>query len=521
MSQVVSSHGVSESLEEVETFDLTSTDDFMSMIQVSVTMHHHGASGNSSNMKQTVSDINTTGTALKSNLTSAEQDLRRHDNMQPSAMANQSQVGNSGMEVTQAGPITVRSLQQQQREQQEVALFVESLAEELVHDFVVRIRSMVNSAWRLPWTTFAYFVLPSTQYLTGRKLHYFDGDPRVWSFVAYTEMLLVVALAIASLSQQRKHWHVPHLQTAEVQLVISLAALAMVARIEAHSSWYLAVTLGLRYLVEGCMLFIALYILPSTLGRCMAEAQILEQRRAAEYFVMEGGGFERISYFQTPPLLDVAIKQQVTQPEISPLLTSLPPMPSLLTILLCILRPLLGFSCALAQHHQSLAMPVCFWLNTWLVVSGLVMTAGLARKIFSQMAQYVPTCEIVALSVGLLPLLGGLQDVGLCSSLNAEAVSYAGMLYLHEVTAMSLFVMYMISQGAHFPTSKVPCLDQSEHVSGWQYWLREVLNPYGVMSSMTASKCSDEGTGNDKRIYHDFHINHDIQKNSGGLHEAA
>merc|ERR1719388_789991 len=107
-------------------------------------------------------------------------------------------------------------------------------------------------------------------------------------------------------------------------------------------------------------------------------------------------------------------------------------------------------------------MNICLWSNTWLTLLGLVLTAGLARDAFSQISQYVANCEIVALSIGLLPLLGGMQDVVLCGSLNSGAVSFAGMLYLHEVTAMTIFVMYMVSQGAHFPREKLLAFDYIE-----------------------------------------------------------
>lgn len=523
VSQTVDGLGDVENSEDAATLDL-----YLSMIQVSVTRHYHRRGlnllqMNSSLTKGPMPQMNATDSVHQVPLTSTKKETSldavistngtdclgfsscqqkaatASKGMKPNMQILDKQVDNrSGIEVsTHSGPITVHSKKQQQQEQQELALFIESLAEEGVHDLVGKIHSALDSMWKLPWMAFSSFFLPSN-YIRGQ---YLSGDPRLWSFVAYAEILLVCIVAIVSLSQQRKRWQLPHLQTAEVHLVLSLVVLAVFARIIAHPSWCLAFTLGLRYFVEGYMLFIALYILPSTLGRCMAEAQVREQQRAAEYFVMEGGGFESDSHQTTPPLLDVAIKQQEIQPEISPFPTSLPPMPVLLTVLLCVLRPLLGVSCALAEHR--LAMPICFWLNTWLVLAGLVLTAGLVRDTFSQIAQYVPTCELVALSVGLLPLLGGLQDVGLCGSLNPEAISYAGVLYLHEVTAMTLFVIYMISQGAHFPTDKILYVapDHTDEVAGWQCWLQEVLvNPYSMLKALKANRCPDvENTVNEKR----------------------
>jgi len=386
------------------------------------------------------------------------------------------------------------SSQRQQLQQQELALFIESLAEELVHDLMSKINSTFHSAWS---TCSAYFFPP----LFSTGVGYLEGDTRLCKFVACCEMILVSLLTVVSFSVQRKRWRLPHLQTVEVHLLLSLAVLSGVA----YPSFCLAFTLGMRYFVEGYMLLVALYVLPSTLGRCMAEAQVREQRRAAEHFVLQGGLFEPDSSLSTPPLLDVAIEQHRKQPEIAPFPSSLPPMPCLLAVVLCLMRPLLGVLCAMLHYHHPAAMSICFWSNIWLTVFGLLMTVSLVRNTFSQIAQCVPTCEIVALSVGLLPLLGGMQDVALYGSVNSGAVSYAGMLYLHEVTAITIFVMYMVSQGAHFPTEKLLCIDDAEELAGWQIWLLEVLSPDSVLKLLQSGKALDtEKAVSNKSLKHDF-----------------
>lgn len=385
----------------------------------------------------------------------------------------------------QSGPITIRSKDEQRFEQQELALFLEEMAEEFVHDIVAKIKR----AFFTGWSSLSCLLNPSKHHLKG--VWNLEGDA-FRSMVAYSEVMLVGIIAIASLSKQRKQWRLPHLQTAEVHLVLSLACLAVFARMVTHPAPCLALTLGLRYFVEGYMIVVAQQILPSTLGRCMTEALEREEKRAAEHFVLQGGDFERDSLHTTPPLLDVAIVQHRRQPEISPFPHSLPPMPLLLTVVLCFVRPLLSTLCALApQHHQPLAMNICFWSNTWLIVLGLVLTTGFVRGMFSQIVQYVPACQTVALSVGLLPLLGGVQDLVLCGSLNSGAVSFAGMLYLHEVTAMTIFIMYMISQGVHFPREKLQGFDETEEIAGWQCWLQEVLNPQCVLKSFKTNKRFD------------------------------
>lgn len=529
MSQAVSSMGEIDDLEDVASLDL------VSMLQVSVTAHYRRGASNSSKAKEAIAHMNLTESALQAPLTSAKKEVADHfmihmiakdypqiETSEPAFLPEQStssKIQQSGWShVDCSGPrpcqpkaelhpevlkantqlpdeqlnqtqrekavanseqIIVNSSHKQQFEQQELALFLESLAEELVHDLKTRFSTAFHSGW----TTCSAFIFPFENHSSG----YLERNARLCSFAVYCEIFLVSLLTVVSLSLQHKRWRLPQLQTVEVHLVLSLAVLSGAA----YPSFCSAFTLGLRYFVEGYMLLVALYVLPSTLGRCMTEAQVKEQRRAAEHFVLQGEGFEPDSCHMTPPLLDVAIEQHSKQPEIAPFPSSLPPVPCLLAVILCLVRPLLGISCALVQHHHPPAMTICLWSNTWLTVFGLILTAGLVRDIFSQIAQYVPTCEIVALSVGLLPVLGGVQDVALYGSMNSGAVSYAGMLYLHEVTAITIFVMYMVSQEAHFPMEKLLCNDDAEVVAGWQRWLWEVLNPDSVLQLLKLSTAVD------------------------------
>merc|ERR1719321_2551423 len=111
---------------------------------------------------------------------------------------------------------------------------------------------------------------------------------------------------------------------------------------------------------------------------------------------------------------------------------------------------------------------------------------------FLQIAQYVPSCEIVAYSLGILPFFGSIQDLALIGNQNSEVASYPGMVYLHEVSAVAIFVVYKVSQGAHYP--KFLCFRENcenKEVIRWQSWLQEVLNPFCMVHSLRSQMAND------------------------------
>jgi hypothetical protein len=93
----------------------------------------------------------------------------------------------------------------------------------------------------------------------------------------WTAMLGVFHL---NLRHQRMFWRLPRLQSIEIQILLCLLVLGIFPSITSHSTQRCVMKLAARYLVEGYLLLVVVYVIPLVLGEYadLAEQEELERK---------------------------------------------------------------------------------------------------------------------------------------------------------------------------------------------------------------------------------------------------
>lgn len=314
-------------------------------------------------------------------------------------------------------------------------------------------------------------------------------------------------------------------QVLKVQMLVAFMVLAVfgtLASLSAELSPSAMSKTALRYLVEGYLLYVVLYVAPSTLSTHIdaAEAEEERKRKAKELARSQtpapvpsvGAGAGAGGH--TPPLLLAALKQfeenqeeQQIKPE--PIKT---PLPILFLFLLCLLRPALAafgalgasgpFSWAGTPGPEGLSMmrKLSFAANVSLVLLGL----GVARVSNERVAKYVVWYPSASLLIKALPLLGAGQDFALALLPGSDGIDFGdaqrfgGLLYLFEVAVMLLVVAYKLAPGR----TLLEQLWEEEPAADAQHthWLRRVLDPRSALCRSGEPMSSEALKGRQKAI---------------------
>jgi hypothetical protein len=349
------------------------------------------------------------------------------------------------------------------------------------------------------------------------------------SYMFVSAWTFISAMFLITMHNIRAHWNLPRLQTATAQLIMALAVLTIFPSLTSYSTRRVIWVMAFRYLTEGYATFLAMYLIPYVLGEYLDKALQNERELKRQHIghgpssldIAQGSHTSTLDIAQvshdptrlsmasrkeiaesrsrTDIVRTVAMKPKAARTPITHFHTSkehalrprkmviLQPAPLSLVFLLCCARPLLcivrGLFSALLRNMLGsdevwFAFAVTFnVLNLTTILGSLGLGWFLVRRTYKHLAEYVPRYQQIGMMVSILPLLGACQDLMVAWLYGAEGlgISFAGLLYLHEVVAVFGFVSWL-TLAENQTIVQLRGVEEVGDPPKWSTWFIQLLN---------------------------------------------
>lgn len=313
--------------------------------------------------------------------------------------------------------------------------------------------------------------------------------------IAWTAIIVGLFL---NLTQQYTSWCLPRLQALEIHVLLSIVMLAACTSLtgQHHGTNYCLMELSLRYVAEGYMLLVGLFLIPSRLNGYMIEALEKEIRLKVEKKASPDAPFKRQGTTLGTPMhrqrTTLAVSRSLPGTNSGTLdnthrLTASDSegMLKWMILLLCALRPacciIFHLMVSLSNGPSQKILVLFSVLNLCILIAGLGFVHRETGDALTRISEYLALYQIVSLVIAFLPLLGAVEDIAVIVLFGTEnlGVAFASQMYLHQVVGAFLFTAYKFAPCNH-PLVRLRDVDRVEAQSEWWACIKYCFDPRNI-----------------------------------------